>query len=118
MPIYAYRCQKCGSEEEHLQKLSDEPKRTCERCGGKLVKQMTAAAFRLKGGGWYKDGYASSPPPDKGEGGSKSEGQPAADHKGKEAGTSSTSGANSGGTGSSEGSGTKATSAKGKQSTP
>jgi predicted nucleic acid-binding Zn ribbon protein len=31
----------------------------CEHCGGRLEKQMAAPAFHLKGGGWYKDGYAS-----------------------------------------------------------
>lgn len=60
MPIYAYECQKCGAHEEHIQKMSDPPVTKCESCGGKLQKQMTAAAFHLKGGGWYADGYGSS----------------------------------------------------------
>ncbi|MBL8976577.1 MAG: zinc ribbon domain-containing protein, partial [Myxococcales bacterium] len=42
----------------------------CEKCNGTLERAVTAAAFHLKGGGWYKDGYASA----KAEGGdSKSE---------------------------------------------
>lgn len=60
MPIYRYRCANCGAQEEHLQKVSDAPKERCSKCGGALAKQMTAAAFHLKGGGWYKDLYASS----------------------------------------------------------
>ena len=60
MPIYAYRCTKCGAEPEYIQKFSDPPMTKCEACGGELVKQITAAAFHLKGGGWYKDGYAST----------------------------------------------------------
>lgn len=62
MPIYAYECNACGAQEEHLQRFSDPPMTTCERCGGALGKLLSAAAFHLKGGGWYKDGYASTKP--------------------------------------------------------
>ncbi len=60
MPIYRYQCTQCGAREEHLQKFSDPPVEICGTCGGALSKQMTAAAFHLKGGGWYKDLYSSS----------------------------------------------------------
>jgi putative FmdB family regulatory protein len=60
MPIYRYRCGSCGGHEEHLQKVSDPAVEHCAKCGGPLAKQMTAAAFHLKGGGWYKDLYASA----------------------------------------------------------
>ncbi len=60
MPIYAYRCQSCGADAEFIQKFSDPPVTECERCGGTLERAVTAAAFHLKGGGWYKDGYAST----------------------------------------------------------
>jgi putative FmdB family regulatory protein len=62
MPIYAYRCKKCGSEEEHIQRMSDPPVTKCEACGGKLERLVSPAAFHLKGGGWYRDGYASTKP--------------------------------------------------------
>lgn len=60
MPIYVYGCQDCGAEEEHIQRFSDPPVTECASCGGRLHKQVTSAAFHLKGGGWYKDGYAST----------------------------------------------------------
>lgn len=60
MPIYRYQCTECGAREEHLQKVSEPPRESCESCGGALSKLMTAAAFHLKGGGWYKDLYASN----------------------------------------------------------
>lgn len=60
MPIYAYRCQTCGADAEYIQKFSDPPVTVCEACGGALERAVTAAAFHLKGGGWYKDGYAST----------------------------------------------------------
>lgn len=62
MPIYAYRCLKCEAQPEYLQKMSEPPITVCEACGGELVRKVTAAAFHLKGGGWYKDGYASTKP--------------------------------------------------------
>ncbi|MBL9099971.1 MAG: zinc ribbon domain-containing protein [Myxococcales bacterium] len=60
MPIYAYRCSKCGADAEYIQKFDDPPMTVCEACGGPLARAVTAAAFHLKGGGWYKDGYASA----------------------------------------------------------
>lgn len=71
MPIYEYRCTACGAKEEHIQKLSDPPPPGCASCGGRLEKQMTAAAFHLKGGGWYADGYASPRPGTQGGDGSR-----------------------------------------------
>ncbi len=81
MPIYAYRCLKCGAEPEFLQKMSEPPITECETCGGELVRKVTAAAFHLKGGGWYKDGYASSKPGEGGDkaGDAKSDAKPASD---------------------------------------
>ena len=54
MPIYAYRCESCGFEKDHLQKMSDAPLTTCPTCGAESYsKQLTAAGFQLKGSGWY-----------------------------------------------------------------
>jgi putative FmdB family regulatory protein len=58
MPIYAYRCEDCGHELDALQKLSDAPLTDCPACGASaLKKQITAAAFRLKGAGWYETDF-------------------------------------------------------------
>ena len=54
MPIYAYRCEDCGHAQDFLQKMSDPLIDTCPACGSKgFRKQLTAAGFQLKGGGWY-----------------------------------------------------------------
>ncbi|HOG02404.1 MAG TPA: zinc ribbon domain-containing protein [Accumulibacter sp.] len=54
MPIYAYRCDSCGFEKDHLQKLGDSVLRICPQCGqATYSKQLTAAGFQLKGTGWY-----------------------------------------------------------------
>jgi putative FmdB family regulatory protein len=54
MPIYAYRCEDCGFQQDVLQKMSDPLLVNCPSCGEpKYRKQITAAGFQLKGSGWY-----------------------------------------------------------------
>ena len=73
MPIYEYECQDCGHRLETLQKISDAPLTDCPECGkADLQKQISAAGFRLKGGGWYSDLYSSNQGNEKTE--SKSDG--------------------------------------------
>ena len=61
MPIYEYVCDKCRHHLEALQKLSDEPLVFCPECGdAALRKQVSAAAFRLKGTGWYETDFKNS----------------------------------------------------------
>ena len=58
MPFYEYRCEACGHELEALQKLSDAPLTDCPACGKPdLKKLISAAGFRLKGGGWYETDF-------------------------------------------------------------
>lgn len=60
MPIYEYQCKACNEKVEILQKLSDEPVKECPACHKrKLVKLVSAAGFRLKGGGWYETDFKS-----------------------------------------------------------
>ena len=60
MPIYEYQCTECGYQTEVLQKISDEPLKDCPECGKPTMKKMvSAAAFRLKGGGWYETDFKS-----------------------------------------------------------
>ncbi|MCB1735089.1 MAG: zinc ribbon domain-containing protein [Gammaproteobacteria bacterium] len=60
MPFYEYRCDDCGHELEAMQKMSDAPLTVCPECGQPhLVKLMSAAGFRLKGGGWYETDFKS-----------------------------------------------------------
>jgi putative FmdB family regulatory protein len=53
MPIYEYRCDKCGLEKEYLQKLSDAPIPVCPCGESTMTKLISAAGFQLKGSGWY-----------------------------------------------------------------
>ena len=61
MPIYQYKCQACGHQLEALQKMSDAKLVDCPACQqAALVKQVTAAAFKLKGTGWYETDFKNS----------------------------------------------------------
>jgi len=58
MPIYEYRCEACGHQLEAIQRMSDAPLTDCPECAQpKLTKLVSAAAFRLKGGGWYETDF-------------------------------------------------------------
>lgn len=58
MPIYEYKCQACEHEFERLQKISDPALVDCPECQeAKLVKKISAAGFRLAGGGWYETDF-------------------------------------------------------------
>lgn len=58
MPIYEYRCESCSFELEKLQKISDEKLVDCPQCEQPTLKRLvSAAAFRLKGGGWYETDF-------------------------------------------------------------
>lgn len=59
MPIYEYHCLKCRKDHEIIRKFSDKPLKICPSCGGKMERKLSLSGFQLKGGGWYKDGYAS-----------------------------------------------------------
>ncbi|MFZ2725228.1 MAG: FmdB family zinc ribbon protein [Methylococcaceae bacterium] len=60
MPIYEYQCQACGHLHEALQKLNAEPLIVCPACTQpELMKKISAAGFRLKGGGWYETDFKS-----------------------------------------------------------
>ena len=66
MPIYEYECQQCGKVFETIQKFSD-PKLTECLCEEKapVTKLISAAAFHLKGTGWYVTDFRDK---DKGKG--------------------------------------------------
>jgi putative FmdB family regulatory protein len=92
VPIYEYRCEQCGKTFEYTQRISEEPKKVCEACGGPLERLISQTSFALKGSGWYKDLYSSKKP-----GGSDSAAKSGADGGGS-AGASGSSGADSGST--------------------
>lgn len=58
MPIYEYQCDDCGHQLEAIQKFSDGPLVDCPACGRPALRKLiSAAGFRLKGGGWYETDF-------------------------------------------------------------
>jgi len=73
VPIYEYRCKKCGKQFEYMQRMSDAPKKKCEACGALALERLiSSTSFQLKGSGWYKDLYSSAKPSSGSESGSDS----------------------------------------------
>ena len=68
MPIYEYACTDCGHELEILQKMNDLLLEQCPACGqNTLKKQISAAAFHLKGTGWYETDFKGKKKPTESE---------------------------------------------------
>ena len=58
MPTYDYKCKNCGYTFEYFQKMSDEPLKVCEKCGGELVRLIgTGLTPIFKGNGFYETDY-------------------------------------------------------------
>ncbi|MBP7763587.1 MAG: zinc ribbon domain-containing protein [Deltaproteobacteria bacterium] len=62
MPIYEYRCKKCGKQFEAFQGITEPDLKTCKFCRGKVQKMMSLSSFSLKGSGWYATDYAGKKP--------------------------------------------------------
>ena len=61
MPIYEYQCTECGHRLEVIQNLFDTPLKQCPACDREsLRKLISAAAFRLKGTGWYATDFKNT----------------------------------------------------------
>ena len=60
MPIYEYKCSKCGHEFEVLQRHYDVDEAPCEACGAPGKRMMSNTSFVLKGTGWYVTDYKSN----------------------------------------------------------
>lgn len=73
VPLYEYKCEKCGERVEVIQRVSDKPYSHCPKCGGDMKKQASAPAIQFKGSGFHKTDYASSKPSESSSEGSRSE---------------------------------------------
>ena len=63
MPIYEYKCQKCGNQFEVFQGISDPEVKSCKFCKGKVQKLVSLSSFSLKGSGWYVTDYKGKKAP-------------------------------------------------------
>ncbi len=54
MPIYEYRCKQCGHQDSDIDSIHAPRVKKCPQCGKRSFSRLiSAAAFHLKGGGWY-----------------------------------------------------------------
>lgn len=62
MPIYEYRCPKCGTEIEVIHGMSESPKVKCTGCRAAMKRIISTNSFQLKGDGWFKTtgGYSKT----------------------------------------------------------
>jgi putative FmdB family regulatory protein len=58
MPLYEYKCTKCGVQFEKIQKFSDPLVTICPTCGGPVEKMLSSPAFQFKGTGFYVTDYS------------------------------------------------------------
>jgi putative FmdB family regulatory protein len=62
MPIYEYKCRKCGRQFEAFQGITDPELKSCKFCKGKVQKLVSLSSFSLKGSGWYVTDYKGKKP--------------------------------------------------------
>jgi putative FmdB family regulatory protein len=66
MPIYEYKCNKCGVFEA-MQGIKEAPLKKCPTCKSKVERQISRGSFILKGSGWYATDYAKKSTPSSSE---------------------------------------------------
>jgi putative FmdB family regulatory protein len=76
LPTYEYECQRCGHRFELFQSMSDEPRKRCPECRGKLRRLLGAGAgIIFKGSGFYATDYRKPQKPAASDGGSSGDGE-------------------------------------------
>jgi putative FmdB family regulatory protein len=58
VPLYEYKCEKCGHKFEKIEKYSAPETRKCPECGAKARREISSSAIQFKGTGWYVTDYA------------------------------------------------------------
>jgi putative FmdB family regulatory protein len=95
VPLYEYKCLKCGKKTEKIENVNGPHLKKCPHCAGKVEMMLSAPAIQFKGSGWYVTDYA----------GKKSGGDSGKDEKGssdskdssKDSGAKDSGGKDSGG---------------------
>jgi len=69
LPLYEYKCAKCGHRFEKIESFDAPEVQKCSKCGGKAERQLAPPAIQFKGTGWYVTDYAGKGAAPKAEGG-------------------------------------------------
>jgi putative FmdB family regulatory protein len=62
LPLYEYKCVKCGHRFEKIESFGASENKKCPKCGAKAERQLGAPAIQFKGTGWYVTDYAGKKP--------------------------------------------------------
>jgi putative FmdB family regulatory protein len=86
LPLYEYKCIKCGHRFERIENVAAPETRKCSKCGAKAERMFAAPAIQFKGSGWYVTDYAgkkseSPSGENSGDGAASKPGEKAADAK-------------------------------------
>ncbi len=57
MPLYEYKCVKCGHRFEKIESVTASEVKKCPKCGAKAERVLNAPAIQFKGTGWYVTDY-------------------------------------------------------------
>jgi putative FmdB family regulatory protein len=57
LPLYEYKCTKCGHQFEKIESVSASATKKCPKCGAKAERMVSASAIQFKGSGWYVTDY-------------------------------------------------------------
>lgn len=58
MPLYEYKCRKCGHRFEKIESVNSSTTKKCPKCGATAERLLAAPAIQFKGTGWYVTDYA------------------------------------------------------------
>ena len=106
MPLYEYKCEKCGHRFEKIEKHSASEVKKCPKCGASAPRQLSAPGIQFKGSGWYVTDYSGK---------SSSKGEGSGDGTVSKSETPEKAGKSDGKSGDSKGSSEKASSKKEKK---
>lgn len=107
MPIYEYKCER-GHIFDTMQKMSDDPLKSCVECGAPVKKLMQPVGISFKGSGFYSTDYSSgkaTAPAGSGSSEPSGNGDSSSSSNGSEKSSKETSKSSSGSKGSSSSSG-------------
>jgi putative FmdB family regulatory protein len=57
MPLYDYKCTKCGYIFEVQQKITEDPLKHCPKCKGQIKRLISPAGIVFKGAGFHVTDY-------------------------------------------------------------
>lgn len=77
MPIYEYRCTRCGHQFDVTHAVGETVER-CEKCGGPVRRVFSSVGIIFKGPGFHVTDYRKTPAPAEGDGKAPAAGEKAA----------------------------------------